>query len=128
VPTSPTAFDYEVFQLVNAHRQSIGKPPLEMIQVIWQQANNHSRDMAAAIVPFGHDGFDSRVAAIWSALGYAGVASENVAKGFTSAEAVVNAWLGSSGHRANIESNATRTGISAVQSSAGTWFFTQIFY
>ena len=39
--------------------------------------------------------------------------------GYGSAAAVVNAWLGSAGHRANIEGNATRTGVSAVRSSDG---------
>jgi uncharacterized protein YkwD len=47
---------------------------------------------------------------------------------FDSASAVFNAWLGSAGHRSNIESNATRTGISAVQSKLGVWYYTQIFY
>ena len=127
-PPSPTAYDDQILALVNDHRRSIGKPALAMNQVVWTQANGHSQNMASRSVPFGHDGFDARVAAIRAALGSGGSAAENVAMGYGSAEAVVNAWLGSAGHRANIEGNATRTGVSAVRSSDGVWYYTQVFY
>jgi uncharacterized protein YkwD len=127
-PPSPTAYDDEILGLINAHRASIGKSALQKSQVIWEQANGHSRNMASGTVPFGHDGFSTRIAAIRAALGSGGSGAENVAMGYNSAAAVVNGWLSSSGHRANIEGNATRTGISAVQSSGGVWYYTQIFY
>jgi len=127
-PPGPTAYDDEILQLVNNHRLSIGKPALSKNQVIWEQANGHSRNMVSGAVPFGHDGFDARAAAIRAALGSGGSAAENVAMGYPSAAAVVNAWLGSAGHRANIEGSATRTGISAVKSGGGVWYYTQIFY
>jgi len=127
-PAFATAYDDQILALVNDHRRSIGKPALAMNQVIWTQANGHSRNMASGSVPFGHDGFDARVAAIRAALGSGGSAAENVAMGYTSAASVVNAWLGSAGHRANIEGNSTRTGVSAVQSSGGVWYYTQLFY
>lgn len=127
-PSSATAYDEQILALVNDHRRSIGKPALVMNQVIWTQANGHSQNMATGAVAFGHTGFDARVATIRAALGSGGSGSENVAMGYTSASAVVSGWLGSSGHRANIESNATRTGISAVRSSGGAWYYTQIFY
>ena len=125
---TPTAYDEEILGLINAHRASIGKPALQKSQVIWEQANAHSRDMASGAVPFGHDGFSARIAAISAALGSGGSGAENVAMGYTSAAAVVSGWLSSSGHRANIESSATRTGLSAVRSASGTWYYTQIFY
>ena len=125
---TPTAYDDEILGLINAHRASIGKPALQKSQVIWEQANAHSRNMASGAVPFGHDGFSARIAAIRAALGSGGSGAENVAMGYTSAAAVVSGWLGSSGHRANIESSATRTGISAVRSGSGAWYYTQIFY
>jgi uncharacterized protein YkwD len=126
--SAPSAYDDEILRLVNDHRRSIGKPALEKVTVIFQQANGHSVNMAAGTIPFGHDGFEGRIAAIRSALGGSSSGGENVAMGFNSASAVVNAWLGSAGHRANIESSATRTGISAVQSKLGVWYYTQIFY
>ena len=66
---SPTAYDDQILQLINDHRMSIGKPALVKNQVIWQQANGHSLDMASGKVPFGHDGFDARIATIRAALG-----------------------------------------------------------
>jgi uncharacterized protein YkwD len=128
VPPSATAYDDEILALVNDHRRTIGKPALVMNSVIWTQANGHSRNMASKTVPFGHDGFDARVAAIRAALGSGGSAAENVAMGYPSAASVVSAWLGSAGHRANIEGNSTRTGVSAVKSSDGVWYYTQVFY
>ncbi len=125
---TPTAYDDEILGLINAHRASIGKPALQKSQVIWDQANAHSRNMASGAVPFGHDGFSARIAAIRAALGSGGSGAENVAMGYTSAAAVVSGWLSSSGHRANIESSATRTGVSAVRSGSGAWYYTQIFY
>ena len=127
-PPTFTAYDDEILQLINAHRASIGKPALLKSQVIWEQANGHSRNMASGTVPFGHDGFSARIAAIRADLGSGGSGAENVAMGYNSAAAVVNGWLSSSGHRANIEGNAARTGISAVRSGSGTWYYTQIFY
>jgi uncharacterized protein YkwD len=127
-PSSATAYDEEILALVNDHRRSIGRSALVMNQTIWAQANGHSRNMATGAVGFGHTGFDSRVATIRALLGSGGSASENVAMGYSSASAVVSGWLGSPGHRANIEGNATRTGISAVRSASGTWYYTQIFY
>ena len=124
----PTAYDDEILQLINDHRRSIGKPALAKNQVIWEQANSHSRSMASGTVPFGHDGFDARIAAIRAALGPGGYPAENAAMGYGSADAVVSAWLGSAGHRANIEGNSTRTGVSAVKSSSGVWYYTQVFY
>jgi uncharacterized protein YkwD len=122
-----TTYDEQILALVNDHRRSIGKPDLVMVTVIWDQAYGHSLNMATGAVGFGHTGFDGRITTIRAALG-SGSGSENVAMGYTSAASVVSGWLGSSGHRANIESNATRTGISAVKSAGGTWYYTQIFY
>jgi uncharacterized protein YkwD len=130
-PTTPptaSAYDDSILTLINDHRRSIGKPALEKNQVIWEQANIHSQDMASKRVPFGHDGFDARIAVIRAALGSGGSAAENAAMGYTSADSVVNGWLSSSGHRANIEGNSKRTGVSAVKSSDGVWYYTQVFY
>jgi uncharacterized protein YkwD len=128
-PTSTaSAYDDSILSLINDHRRSIGKPALGKNQVIWEQANIHSQNMASKKVPFGHDGFDARIATIRAALGSGGSAAENVAMGYTSAESVVTGWLNSSGHRANIEGNSTRTGVSAVKSSDGVWYYTQVFY
>lgn len=126
--STASAYDDAILALVNAHRQNSGRAALTKSEAIWVQANRHSRNMAAGTVTFGHDGFDARASAIFAALGSTGNLSENVAMGYTSAESVVTGWLSSPGHKANIESSATRTGVSAVQSAAGVWYYTQLFY
>ncbi|MCC7415692.1 MAG: hypothetical protein IT176_01015 [Acidobacteria bacterium] len=53
---------------------------------------------------------------------------ENIAWGYTSAQAVVNGWLGSSGHRANIENpNFTSTGVGVAANASGQLYWTQNF-
>jgi uncharacterized protein YkwD len=126
--SSASAYDDAILALVNAHRQSVGQAALTKSQMIWAQANQHSRSMAAGAVAYGHHGFDARAGAIFAALGSTGEVGENVAMGYSSAESVVAGWLTSPVHRTNIEGSVTRTGVSAVQSSAGVWYYTQIFY
>lgn len=58
-------------------------------------------------------------------LSYAG---ENVAYGFTSAKAVLNAWMRSPGHRANIVKRRYRLlGVGARKSESGVWYVAQVF-
>ncbi|GAA4118145.1 hypothetical protein GCM10022215_19390 [Nocardioides fonticola] len=53
---------------------------------------------------------------------------ENVAYGFSSGQAVVNAWMNSPEHKANIlESRFTRIGFGARQSASGVWFVSEVF-
>ncbi len=53
---------------------------------------------------------------------------ENIAAGFTTPGAVVNGWLGSPGHRANIENpRFTSTGVGVAVDANGTYYWTQNF-
>ena len=62
------------------------------------------------------------------AAGYNRPLSENVAFGFSSATAVVNAWMASPGHRANILNCKSKTvGLGAVYAANGTPYYTQNF-
>lgn len=55
-------------------------------------------------------------------------AGENIAWGQTSPEAVMNAWMNSEGHRANIlNANFTKIGVGYYQNSAGRKYWTQLF-
>ena len=47
--------------------------------------------------------------------------------GYTSAQAVVDGWLGSEGHKTNIEGDYTHSAISAVKTNDGVYYYTQIF-
>ena len=50
-----------------------------------------------------------------------------MAYAFSSAQSVVNAWLNSEAHRANIEGDFTDFDISAEQDEYGDWYYTNIF-
>ncbi len=53
---------------------------------------------------------------------------ENIAYGYSTAQSVVNGWLGSAGHKANIENAAFRTtGVGVAADSSGRLYWTQSF-
>jgi uncharacterized protein YkwD len=81
--------------------------------------------MAAGATAFGHDGFEQRVAAIGQTIAWSN-AGENVALDYSAAGAV-EAWIGSPGHRANIEGQYDVTGVGVATGRNGSMYFTQIF-
>lgn len=115
----------QIFNLVNAHRKQKGLAALKFDDDIFNQCCIHSKNMSTGKTAFGHYGFDDRVKNLtpWC------LAAENVAFNYsTKPEDVVNMWLNSSGHRANIESTqTTHSAVSAVKNSEGAWYYTQIF-
>lgn len=125
-PTGPAiSADVEEFvSLVNSHRVSAGCAPLEWDGSVARVAEAHSRDMVARDF-FSHTNPDGD--SPWDRLGQAGIsfklAAENIAWGYTSGEAVLNGWLGSPGHRANIENCAlTHHGV-----GLSGWHWTHVF-
>ncbi len=132
-PTQPAYefadLEYRIFQLVNLHRDTVSLGALDMSDVITEQARNHSKNMAAGAVPFGHDGFETRVSVISQKIRLS-KAGENVVAGTglsNSGETAVKLWLNSPGHRANIEGDFNLTGVGAAKSASGSLFITQIF-
>ena len=115
----------DVFDLVNAHRASIGKGALVLETFITNECRGHSKDMAEGVVPLSHDGFDDRANRIFANLGGTSV-GENVGN-FRNAEEAVEWWLNSPDHKANIEGDFTHTGVGVHQHGTGQPFFTQMF-
>jgi uncharacterized protein YkwD len=93
----------QVLTLTNQHRLAIGLQPLRLNPILNAAAYAHSRDMAEQDY-FSHYGLDgSTVYGRITALGYPSfITTENIAAGFSSPETVVQAWMDSPGHRANI--------------------------
>lgn len=62
-------------------------------------------------------------------VGYSfGHIAENVAVGFPNAETVVEGWMASKGHRANIlERDVVETGIGVARSPDGALYYCQVF-
>jgi len=110
--------------MVNAHRVSVGCRVLVWSAEVAAVAQAHSADMARRdffdhINPDGKTPFDRlrRAGIPYSA------AAENIAYGTASAKRVLELWLKSAGHRANIENcRYTHHGVGLSQ---GRW--TQVF-
>jgi uncharacterized protein YkwD len=103
--TSATAASLsdQVLALVNQQRRVAGVKPLRLNAQLTASAEAHSQDMALNDY-FGHTSIDGRSPeARILASGYdAFIATENIAGGFSTPEAVVQAWMNSPGHRANL--------------------------
>lgn len=127
LPAAPAAktIEIEILELINAHRITEGLTPLNDHDVIKAVAFTHT-DYIVEVDNVSHDNFYQRKNSL-IANASATKVSENVAYAFNSAESVVNAWLDSPGHRANIEGDFTDFDISAEQNEEGKWYFTNIF-
>lgn len=105
----------EVFRLVNVQRVQAGCTELRADTQLTAAAQLHSEDMSANNY-MSHTSKDGRSASDRaSAQGYSAFSGENVAKGYRSAADVMDGWMNSPGHRANIlncESVALGVGVS----------------
>lgn len=122
---SYSTIENETMNLINTYRVSIGLNALIKSDYISNQSEQHNTYMIANNI-MDHAGFDTRYQNIKNALG-AKSAGENVAFNYASAQAVVNGWLASPGHKANIEGAYTHFGISVRSDSAGKKYYTNIF-
>lgn len=119
----------EVLRLVNVERCSRSLQPLALNPMLQAAALRHSRDMAANNF-LSHTGSDgSTPLQRMQAAGYTPWAwGENAAYGYSSAAAVFNGWMGSTGHRDNIRGSDFREmGLALATSSNGTKYWTQTF-
>ena len=92
-----------VVDLVNQERAKVGCSPLTMNTALNNAALGHSEDMARNDF-FDHTGSDG--SSPWDRMVRAGYqwsrAGENIAAGYVTPEDVMQGWMGSAGHRANI--------------------------
>jgi uncharacterized protein YkwD len=121
------AMEAEIVTLVNAHRKSKGLAEMQSNNIIATEARVHSANMANSKAAFGHDGFDTRLNKISSALGGIKGGAENVASDYILATSVMNGWLNSSQHKANIEGNYNLIGVGVAKNSNGKLYYTQLF-
>ena len=129
-PAPEAALETAVLDLVNEYRESAGLASLQLDEEISRIARDHSRRMAAGIIPLGHDGFSLRVRATRLAVGPVNRISENTARnrGFANpAQRAFDGWLTSPTHRKNLDGEFLITGIGVVRSAQGEFFLTQIF-
>jgi uncharacterized protein YkwD len=102
IPAEPWA--HELVRLTNQERSSRGIAPLKVASELMDAAQFHS-DWMADHDCWGHEcpGEPYWTTRIQDAgYLYATALAENIAAGYTSASSVLDTWMGSSGHRANM--------------------------
>lgn len=124
-PVAYTTIELDVLELINAYRSQQGLSQLQFLDEGSAQAANHNQHMIENN-EVCHDFFGSRYEALVKSVNAKAV-SENVAFGYRTAEAVVNAWIKSDGHRKNLEGEHTHFGISVKEGQDGKLYFTNIF-
>lgn len=114
--------------LTNVERQNNGCGPVTANDRLTAAALGHSQDMADNDY-FDHTSQDGRTP--WDraeAAGYHNAIGENIAMGYTTAESVIDGWMNSEGHRANIlNCDAAEIGIGVARSGDGPLYWTQMF-
>ncbi len=100
-----SSWEWEILKLTNKQRLANGLWPLSVNDPMFEAAAVRASELTAK---FDHTRPNGSMP--WTALGECGVgyqaAGENIAVGYGSPQAVVNAWMGSEGHRENILSDA----------------------
>jgi len=127
LPETISGLEHRVFELVNSKRAENGLEAMAWNDAIADAARSHSRDMADGTVPFGHDGYEDRFAAIRLIIPAASAYAENVAYAW-GADTAFALWMDSAGHRDKILGDYDYTGVGAAWSdSDAVYYFTEIF-
>lgn len=126
VDSNITAFEQEVIRLVNEIRVQNGLKSLSYNWELGRVARIKSQDMKDNRY-FAHN--SPVYGTPFQMIRNFGIsfrsAGENIARGYTTPQAVVNGWMNSSGHRANIlNANYTHIGVGYV---SGGNYWTQMF-
>ncbi|MFD8201224.1 CAP domain-containing protein [Streptomyces sp. NPDC003470] len=118
-----SAAEAQVLKLVNDERAKAGCSPVAANSALRELAEDFSEAMAAQGF-FDHT--DPGGATPWDraeAAGISDLGGENIARGQADAQAVMDAWMNSSGHRANILNCDFRTlGVGVHFGAGGPWW------
>jgi uncharacterized protein YkwD len=117
-----------VVDIVNRERAAGGCPAVKVNARLTEASQLHSEDQAAHN-NMSHEGSDG--SSPWDRArraGYDNAIGENVAMGYRDAEAVMDGWMNSPGHRNNIMNcDARAIGVGLAMSSGGAPYWTQMF-
>ncbi|GAA4808900.1 CAP domain-containing protein [Litoribaculum gwangyangense] len=119
------SIEVEILDLINDHRLSKGLNPLTEMNLVKSVAYTHT-DYMVDKDEVSHANFYTRSNYLKTNAG-AKTVSENVAYGYSTAQGVVNAWLKSDAHKANLEGDFTNFDVSAEKNKEGRWYYTNIF-
>lgn len=123
------SMEKQVASLTNSERKAKGLSALTLDSQLSKLARIKAEDMAKKGY-FSHT--SPTYGSAFDMMNKYGVsyrtAGENIAKGQKTAESVMNGWMNSSGHRANILSSAyTNIGVGYAKDSRGNTYWVQIF-
>lgn len=120
-------FAEQVVELVNQERTKAGLNAVTLDQNIASAALVRAKEIETSFSHTRPNGSKFSTALTEQGVTFKG-AGENIAWGQQSPEAVMQAWMNSEGHRANIlNKNFTKIGVGYYQNAAGRNFWTQLF-
>jgi uncharacterized protein YkwD len=121
-------FKEEVIRLVNIEREDEGVPALTEMDTLAEMADIRAEESAASFSHTRPDGTRCFTLFTEYSLKYR-AAGENLAYGFKTPEAVVNAWMNSEGHKKNIlDPDFSYIGIGYYVNENGRIYCSQFFY
>jgi uncharacterized protein YkwD len=122
-PAADASATAQILGLVNQERAKAGCRPLKEDSSLDSLAKNFSDEMASRGF-FDHTDPDGKTP--WDRADAAGVqqlGGENIARGQADPQAVMEAWMNSAGHRANIlNCDYTRLGVGVHYGGGGPWW------
>ena len=117
----------QVLKLVNTERKKVGLTELTWDDTVATAAMTRSKEIEKSFSHTRPDGRNFGTAITDLGITYRG-AGENIAWGQKTPEAVMNAWMNSEGHRANIlNPNFKKLGVGYRTDSQRTPYWTQLF-
>ncbi|MGC4020165.1 MAG: CAP domain-containing protein [Muricomes sp.] len=121
------AYIQQVVDLVNKERAKAGLSPVKADATIQSAAQVRAKEIEKSFAHTRPDGSSFSTALTQKGVKYQG-AGENIAWGQKSPEQVMNGWMNSAGHRANIlNAKYTKIGVGCYQNASGTLYWTQLF-
>jgi len=125
--TSEHAFIQQVVNLVNEERAKEGLAPLTIDTKVQAAAMVRAKECEVSFSHTRPDGSNFATALKEQNVSYRS-SGENIAYGQQTPEAVMRAWMNSSGHRANIMNpNFTTIGVGYYENANGTDYWCQLF-
>ncbi len=125
--TKALTYAEQVVQLVNVERKKAGLNPLTLDNNLASAALIRAKETERSFSHTRPDGRSFSTVLTDNGISFR-AAGENIAWGQRSPEEVMNGWMNSSGHRANIlNSNYTKIGVGYYQNSSGRNYWTQLF-
>ena len=125
--TENANFVRQVVNLVNQERAKAGLSPVTADTSIQAAAQVRAKEIEKSFSHTRPDGSSFSTALTQQGVTYRG-SGENIAWGQKTPEQVMNGWMNSDGHRANIlNKNFTKIGVGYHQNASGTNYWTQLF-